>query len=421
MSIACIVLAAGDSTRMRSAHPKVLHALCHRPVLTYVADVVTALRCQPVVAVVGAHAKRVRAHVPSRWKTVHQRVRRGTGQAVALAMRQIPRSVQTVLVVYGDQPLLQVETIRQLCTQHRQTRAACTVLATRMPDPTGYGRVVTYGQLVVKIVEEADATDDERENTLGNVGVTVFDRAALARALREMQPNNAKDEYYLTDAITWLARAGTLGDVCVNTEAEPTEALGINSRADMAQAAHIMWQRTRDAHMAAGVTLLDPSTTYIDPGVRIGQDTVIHPCTMIEGNSVIGRACHIGPYARIRTGVRLSDHVTVGNFTEIVRSRIGAGVRMHHHSYLGDAIVGAGVNIGAGTITANYDGKHKHTTQIHAKAFIGSGTVIVAPASIGAGATTGAGSVVTAGTRVAAHSTVVGVPASQVPTRKRRK
>ena len=347
------------------------------------------------------------------WRAVTQSLRRGTGQAAALALRALPRQARTVLIVYGDQPLLTSETVRALVRAHQVSGAACTLLTASVANPHGYGRIVRRGNTIERIVEELDATPEECAIQEINVGAAVCDRPLLERALQRIAPSNAKHEYYLTDALTQLA---TDAPAAVQTHHTPDadEACGINTRRDLAQAAAIVYRRVARRLLEEGVTIVDPSTTYIDPGVRVGEDSTIFPCTVIERDVVIGRRCRIGPFARIRSGVRLADDVRVGNFAEVVRSSLGARVRMNHCSYVGDATVEADVNVGAGTITANYDGRAKHRTRIGARAFLGSGTVIVAPATVGARAVTGAGCVVTRGTRVKPGTVVVGVPAREL-------
>lgn len=417
-AVACIILAAGEGTRMRSAVPKLLHPLCGRPLVDYVADTVKVLRCRPVVAVVGAGAREVRRHLPTAWRVAQQTRRRGTGHAVGIALRALPRAVQQVLILYGDQPLITTATIRAVVEAHRTTAATCTVLTASVPDPTHFGRIVRRGERLVRIVEDADASPEERHIHEVNVGVAVCRRQPLAEALRHIAPTNAQREYYLTDAITWLASHHASGEVrCYHTP-DTEEALGINTRQDLAEAARIVRARVVRQLMADGVTVVDPRTAYVDPGVRIGKDSTIFPCTVIERDVVIGARCTIGPFARIRSGVRLANDVRIGNFAEVVRSRVGARVRMNHVSYLGDAVVEPDVNVGAGTITANFDGRAKHVTRIGARAFLGSGTVIVAPATVGKRAVTGAGCVITRGTRVKPGTVVVGVPARELHPRK---
>lgn len=406
---------------MRSRVPKLLHPLCGRPLVDYVVETAQQVPSRAVVAVVGAGARAVRARLPRGWRAVTQSARRGTGHAVALGLRRLPRSAQQVLVLYGDQPLVTAATLQALLAAHRQRRAACTILTALLDEPGAYGRVVRHGDLVVRIVEALDASADERAIRDINVGAAVCERRALEQALQHMATDNAKREYYFTDAITWLAGEPSWGPVLAHQTADAAEALGVNTRADLARAARLVWQRTAEQLMERGVTIVDPATTYIAADARIGQDTTVFPCTVIERDVVIGRRCAIGPFARLRAGVRLADDVRIGNFAEVVRARIGPRVRMNHGSYLGDATVDADVNIGAGAITANYDGRAKHHTRIGARAFIGSGTVIVAPAAVGPRAVTGAGCVVTRGTRVQPGRVVVGVPARELTkTRQRR-
>jgi bifunctional UDP-N-acetylglucosamine pyrophosphorylase/glucosamine-1-phosphate N-acetyltransferase len=285
------------------------------------------------------------------------------------------------------------------------------LLTAHLADPSGYGRIVRNELgLVVGIVEEAEANAAQRAIREVNVGPLMCKTAALMEALAAVKPSVAKKELYLTRIVEHLARQeGT--KIQVSRVEEVAEALGVNSRADLARAVGVIRQRIVDAHLHNGVTIEDTQTTFIDHGVSIGADTVIRPYTVIETGVAIGKRCTIGPFARLRSGVSIADDARVGNFVELVRSRIGPKVRINHMTYLGDATVEEAANIGAGTITANYDGKAKHPTHIGKGAFIGSDTVLIAPVKVGAAAVTGAGSVVPKGHDVPAKGVVVGVPA----------
>ncbi|MBI4355235.1 MAG: bifunctional N-acetylglucosamine-1-phosphate uridyltransferase/glucosamine-1-phosphate acetyltransferase [Candidatus Omnitrophica bacterium] len=403
---------------MRSAVPKVLHPIAGRPMLGYTLEAAQALGVRDPIIVIGAGAVQVRAALPSRTRVVVQTERRGTGDAVERTRRLLSRFRGDLLVLYADAPLVRVENLRRLIQAHRTSGAAATLLTAELDEPGSYGRVVRNGDgSVHAIVEHAEATDDERAIREVNIGHACFDATRLFAALRSVRPSQVKREYYLTDVIGRLA-AEQSGSVQAVQAQEASEAMGINSRKELAQAAAVMRQRILERLMAQGVTIIDPANTWIDADVVIGQDTTILPYVFIESGVRIGRRCRIGPFARLRSGVRLGDEVRVGNFTELVRSTVGRGVKMNHFSYLGDATVGAKTNIGAGTVTANYDGRRKSKTRIGAGAFIGSDTVLVAPVSVGAGAVTGAGCVVPRG-RVPAKAVVVGVPAR--PLRKSRR
>jgi len=285
-------------------------------------------------------------------------------------------------------------------------------------NPTGYGRIVrAEGGVVVKIVEEQDATVFEKAIEEINVGVYIFKTAELFDAIKKIKPNNRKKEYYLTDVIEVLNKKNLLVNSVVTEDAD--EILGVNSRESLAKAYEIFRKRVLAKVVAGGVTVLDPLTTFIDENVTIGKDTVIYPCTVIEREVTIGKNCSIGPFCRVRSGSVVGDDVCVGNFVELNRSRVGASSRIKHQSYIGDTRIGEGVNIGAGTIVANYDGKNKNQTVIKDGAFIGSGTIIVAPVKIGKEAITGAGAVVTKNKDVPDKAIVVGVPAKLLKKTKR--
>jgi bifunctional UDP-N-acetylglucosamine pyrophosphorylase/glucosamine-1-phosphate N-acetyltransferase len=471
MSLGVVVLAAGKGTRMRSARPKVLHPVAGRPMVGHVLEAVAGMEMRPhkIALIIGHGAEAVRAAVTTGHPSLPityalQAEQRGTGHAVACAQSALADApLETVLVLYGDTPLLESATLDRLLAEHAASDARLTLLSTRLPEPRGYGRIVRASAGVVtdattdpaaaevvglpgaapvlRIVEHVDATPRERRIDEINTGVMAIRADWLWTALNSLAPS-ASGEIYLTDLVAAaVAEAGEEGAAAV--VAENAEAwLGVNDRAGQARAERIMRQRIRDAHLAAGVTLIDPATTWIDAGVEIGTDCEIWPGSYLLGatrvaqgcrigpNSVlrdavvgagsevelsvveqahIGRGCHVGPFAHLRKGAELGEAVHVGNYAEIKNSRLGAGVRLGHFSYLGDATVGAGVNIGAGTVTCNYDGQAKHETHIGARAFIGSDTMLVAPVAVGEGARTGAGSVVTRD--VVAGETVFGAPA----------
>ncbi len=411
--IAVIILAAGKSTRMKSAVPKVLHELCGRPMLSYVTDLAKAVRARRTIVVLGHQAEAVRPIVPAGVEVVLQRLQKGTAHAVRQALPRLRSFSGTVLILYGDTPLLQAETVRRLVRKHRDSGAAATILTAKLQKPAGYGRIVRDAyQSISEIVEEKDADDFQKTIDEINTGFVCFQKAALQKVLSAVKTNNRKGEFYLTDCIRLLARQGKtiagmdIGDV--------NEALGINSRLELAQAAAIIQRRINERHMKAGVTIVDPATAWIAWGARIGADTVIYPFTFIEkGVSIKGR-CSVGPFARLREGTRLEQEVVIGNFLEIVRSRISPQSLAKHFGYIGDSRIGRRVNIGAGTVTANFDGKAKNETIIRDGAFIGSDSVLVAPVFVGRGAVTGAGAVLPRRTRVRAGETVVGVPARRL-------
>ena len=408
-TLAAVVLAAGKGVRMKSALPKVLHPVCSRPMLLYVLDLVKELRVRDTAVVLGYGSGEVAKHCAG-FRTVLQKKQLGTADAVKQAMPALKRSSDTVLVLYGDAPLLKAGTLRKLIARHREYKAAATVLTAVMPDPSGYGRILRDSySAVCGIREDKDADDFQQGIKEINTGIICFNRKKLQECLKLVRADNRKKEYYLTDVLGLLYKRGDLVE-SVETS-QPREALGINSRVELAEANSTMRMRINETHMKNGVTIIDPATTYISFGAKIGVDTAIYPFTVIEKDVKIGKHCSVGPLCRLRPGTRLFDNVSVGNFIEISRSILRSGARAKHFGFLGDARIGERANIGAGTVTANYDGKNKNVTRIGKGAFIGSDSVLVAPVTIGANARSGAGSVVTRGTRIPAKATFVGVPA----------
>lgn len=408
-NLACVILAAGEGTRMKSRLAKVLHPVGGTPMLGHVLALAESLSPRRIVVVAGRDIRHVRAFVGRRATVVEQKRRLGSGHAVMQARNALGRAPGAVVVLYGDMPLLKPETVADVVTAWRRSGTVAALLAARVEMPDGYGRVIrsASGDLA-RIVEDAAASPGEKEIHEINTGAACFDARELFSALKSLRPNPVKREFFLTDAIDAIASRRRFVVVMAK---DALEALGINSRQDLAAAERVMNARALRRLMAAGVTIQDPGTTFVGPRVRIGPDTVIHPNTVIEGPAKIGRDCRIGPFARIRENVTIGDGVCVGNFVEITRSRIGRGTMVKHLTYLGDARVGAGVNIGAGTITANFDGRRKNPTVIGDGARIGVGTMLVAPVRVGARAVTGAGAVLTRGKNVPAGATVAGVPA----------
>jgi len=435
-----VVLAAGKGTRIRSDLPKVLHRVCGQPIVQYVLDALHQAGISPAILVVGYVADRVRQVIGPQIRYAEQTEPLGTGHAVLQALPQVPDDGHPVLVVYGDTPFLRAETLQALIDLHQRTRAAATLLSAKLVDPTGYGRVIRDRDgRVQRIVEEKDGSPEERQVQEINAGTYVFDQRALRDGLRALSPDNAKGEYYLTDTIGWMLSHGrTVSALAVAAD----EAMGINSRQDLAAAETVMRRRLLASLMDAGVTVMDPATTYVHAGVTVGPDTTLHPQSYLEGATIVGARCtvgphahlidatledrvtviestvtqssvgegtRIGPYSHIRPGCRVGRDVEIGNFAELKNAAVGNGTKVHHMSYLGDVTVGARVNIGAGTVVCNFDGKRKHHTIIEDEAFIGSDTMLVAPLHIGRAAVTGAGSVVTKD--VPAGGVAVGVPA----------
>ncbi|MDD5464874.1 MAG: NTP transferase domain-containing protein [Candidatus Omnitrophica bacterium] len=406
--IAVIILAAGKSTRMKSELPKVLHPLCGRPMLGYVLDLVAGLKPKQVVAVLGHKHELVRKIIPKGAKIAIQKKLSGTAEAVKAGLSALKGFKGTVLVLYGDNPLLKKETLKKLLDYHLENNVDTTLLTAKLKKPFGYGRIMRdkYSS-ICGIVEEKDADEVQQDIKEINTGIMVFKKDSLEGNLKYIRPNNRKKEYYLTDIIEILAKNDYLVDGVKAEDAQ--EVLGINTRAELAKANSLMQKTINDKLMQDGVTILDPASTFINFGTKIGMDTVIYPFTVIERGVKIGKRCSVGPFAHLREDVSLGDNVRVGNFIEIVRAKIGAKTLVKHFSYLGDSSVGSSVNIGAGAVTANFDGLKKNHTVIKDNVNIGSDTVIVAPAKIGKFAVTGAGSVITK--NVPEGVVVAGVPA----------
>lgn len=454
-ALAVVVLAAGESKRFKSATPKVLHDLCGLPLVAHVLKATSALKPAQIVVVVGRNAEQVQSALASTYPKLgfaEQRARLGTADAARVGDESLGRFTGDVLITPGDTPLLNSETLKLLVRQHRRTNAAVTMLTAHFADPRGYGRIVRSadGGGVERIVEEADCTADERAITEGNAGVYLFDRALLRSALTKVEAANRQGELYLTDVIQILRDKGErIEAVIAETEIETA---GINDRVQLAAAAAIVRARIVEALMHNGVTFEDPATTYVDATVRIGRDTVIRPMTFLRGTTRIGEGCvvgpeaelvdcrlgdavtisravaveavlqdgaSVGPYASLRAGTVLKPGAKAGTFVETKKTTIGPGSKVPHLSYMGDATIGRGSNIGAGTITCNYDGetKIKSATVIGDGVLVGSDTMLVAPVRLGHGSVTGAGSVVTRD--VKANEVVVGAPAKSKRTRKK--
>jgi len=411
-----IILAAGKGTRMKSETPKVLHQVCGKPVLEYVLDITKALRSLTTYVVVGHGSQKVKDTLKDCVEFVQQDQLLGTGDAVNRCAPYLKNFQGTVLVLCGDTPLLSKDIVSSLLKKHHKSQVSATVLTAIINDPDRYGRILRDDEGSFKAIREAkDATAVELEIKEINVGVYCFKSKDLFQILKKVKLNPAKKEFYLTDAIELLLAEGK--KVGSFTTQDETVAFGVNTRADLAQAQAIIRQRILAKHMAAGVSIIDPTTTFIEANVSIGMDTTIHPMTVIHADVRIGKNCSIGPLSRIRPGTRISDGAEIGNFAEVSRTTIGPKVMQKHFSFLGDAVVGAGANIGAGVVTANYDGVNKNKTFIGNQAFIGSDAILVAPNKIGARAMVGAGSVVARGKNVPAGMVAVGIPARVIKKR----
>lgn len=443
MNVGSVILAAGHGTRMKSDLPKVMHPLLGRPMIEWaVLNVQAVCTAQPIV-VVGHGRERVQHHLGARARYALQEEQLGTGHAVLQAAPHVADGVDAVLVTYGDMPLLQTETLQLLVDLFAEARQegdlALAMLTVKRDDPQGFGRIVRdHNGDLVAIVEEVDCSPEQLAINELNPGVYCFDAAWLWENLSKIRVS-PKGEYYLTDMV---GLAVEQGKKTASILAPADDVNGINTRVHLAAATAVLRQRILERHMLNGVTIVDPASSLIEDTVTIGQDAMILPGTLLQGASVIGRGAQIGPHSQIvdsligedcrvtysvveqatmerqseigpfghlRSGAHLGERVHMGNFGEVKNSRLGPGVKMGHFSYLGDAEVEADVNIGAGTITCNYDGQEKHKTKIGAGAFIGSDTMLVAPLEIGAGARVGAGSVVTRDVEPA--QLVYGVPA----------
>ena len=402
---------------MHSCLPKALHSLGGRPMVESLIERSREAGASRIFVVAGYGYKDVREALPKDVTVVFQKKQLGSGHAVAVAEKALAGRNGELLLLYCDTPLLKTGTLKQLLAVHRGEKASATMLSVELEDAAHYGRVVRKdGNLVERIVEAADATDEEKKIHEINVGCYVFDKKKLFEALRRVKKSPKKKEYYLTDVIESLSRSDSVRAVLA---VDREETMGVNTRVELSRAEEIVQKRLQEVWMERGVGIRDPKTTFIDSDVRLGQDTLLLPHTVIEEGSVIGERCVIGPFARIRGGSRIADGAVIGNFVEIVRSKVGRGTQIKHLSYIGDSEIGENVNIGAGTITANYDGKTKHKTIIRDGAQIGSGTIFVAPVTVGRGAKTGAGSVVTRGTRIKDGSVHVGVPAKELKKGKK--
>jgi bifunctional UDP-N-acetylglucosamine pyrophosphorylase/glucosamine-1-phosphate N-acetyltransferase len=442
-----LVMAAGLGTRMKSKRAKVLHELAGRPLIAHVVRTAQTLEPRTILVIVGHQAEEVEqavlAEVGELASFAVQAQQRGTGDAVESARQQLESSGSLVLLLSGDVPLIRAETLRKFIEQHRASAAACTILGVRLENPTGYGRIIRDEQgAFEKIVEQKDASEEERQVREINSGIYCFESGDLFEALKRVEPKNQQGEYYLTDVCEILNSAGRKVEVFLHTEAR--EVSGVNTRAELAEFENLLRRNAiRRLMIESGVTFIDPSHAYISPEAEIGRDTIIYPNVAIEGKSVIGENCvirygarisnsklsdnvtvkdhslivdseiasncSVGPFAHLRMNTVLEEKATVGNFVEVKKSRLKRGTKAMHLTYLGDATIGERTNIGAGTVTCNYDGKHKHETIIEDDVKIGSDTMLVAPVRVGARSVTGAGSVVTKD--VPPDSLVAGVPA----------
>lgn len=422
-----IVLAAGKGTRMRSTRCKVLHEVCGKPMIQHIVDRLHGLGIHEIILIVGHGAEQVKKQFGASVRYAYQSEQLGTAHAVMMATDLLQDKQGTTLVLSGDTPLVREKTLKQLLEQHETQHAAATVLTARVDDPTGYGRLIRDANgLVERIVEHKDATAEERLVCEINTGMYGFDNQKLFQAISRVKNNNAQKEYYLPDVLTILSEQNEPIAAFMTDDAE--EGGGVNDRIQLACAERLLRMRINEQHMQNGVTIIDPTFTYIDADVCIGSDTVIHPGTYLRGKTTIGPSCVIGPnvdvsdcivgsnveirysnvcnstirdgavvgpYAYIRPGSEVGEEAKVGDFVELKNSRLGKGAKVAHLSYIGDADIGEQVNVGCGTITVNYDGVHKHKTIVGDHAFIGCNANLIAPVTIGEGAYVAAGSTIT--------------------------
>src|SRR6218665_444396 len=428
--LAAVVLCAGKGTRMRSEKAKVLHPILGKPLCFYPLMRALELGASPVVPVVGHQAAEVERSVRALFpagplRFALQKEQRGTADAVRSAEEALTDFHGRVLILYGDVPLVRRETLAALVDAHERGGGVLSFVSTRLEDPTGYGRVIREGGKVVRIVEHKDCTPEQRQVRDCNAGIYLVDSSFLWTALANIRSTNAQGEFYLTDLVEMAAARGPVPTI----DADFNETAGVNDRVELSARARDLQTRINIHHMRNGVSLADPATTYIEEGVTIGHDTEVGPGVSLTGSTVVGRnvsiaqgcvlhassvadgttlkpytvleeakvgeRCILGPFSRLRPGTDLAEEVHLGNFVETKKARIGKGSKANHLAYLGDAKIGSGVNVGAGTITCNYDGVNKHLTELGDKVFIGSDTQLVAPVKVGDGAYVGAGSTVT--------------------------
>jgi bifunctional UDP-N-acetylglucosamine pyrophosphorylase/glucosamine-1-phosphate N-acetyltransferase len=440
MNLSTIILAAGQGTRMNSTLPKVLHPLNGKPLVKYSIDLADALSSSRTVVVIGNGAEQVRSALGESVAYALQPQRLGTANAVQAAEGLLADVSGLVLVISADMPLLTADTLQRLVTTQSQNNGPMTLLTVRSANPRGFGRILRNADGgVTGIVEEAQATAEQLKMDELNVGAYCFNSPWLWQALRKIQIS-PKGEYYLTDIVSVAVAEGS--PVSSLTVTDEEETLGINNRVHLAEAERVIRRRINQAHMLAGVSMTDPELVYIEEGVKIGRDTILLPNTWLSGSTIIGEGCEIGPntfisdssigdhchllasvvegavvedevgmgpFCHLRNGAHLGRGVHMGNFGEVKDSYLAAGVKMGHFSYIGNATIGENVNIGAGTITCNFDGVNKNPTEIGENTFIGSDTMLVAPVVIGKNAKTAAGAVVTHD--VADNEVVAGVPA----------
>lgn len=398
MDIKSVILAAGKGTRMKSETPKVLHEIYGKTLLGYVLDNVKNITNENFV-IVGHHAEEVECFVKNNYKnakTVLQSPQLGTGHAVSMVCPTLENYDGLVLILCGDTPLITEDTLQKFVEYHNSKGSDLTVMSTIFENPTNYGRIIRDADDSLKcIVEEKDATPEQKAVKEVNAGIYCLNWGKIKPAFSQLTSNNAQGEYYLTDIIEWGKKNSLNVNAYILENNE--EIFGINSRLNLAEATKLLTKRVLNNLMINGVTIVDPDSTWISPDTEIGQDTVIYPSTYIEGKNKIGKNCKIGPCAHLRGGVEVWDNVKIGNFVEVKKSVIKSNTNVGHLSYIGDSELGSQVNIGAGTITANYDplSKVKSKTVLQDSVKVGSNSVLVAPVTVEEGANVGAGSIIT--------------------------
>ncbi len=426
-NLVAIILAAGKGTRMHSKYPKVLHKVGGKPMLQHVIDAADVCGADKKIIIVGHEAEMVETMVGSQGTIALQAEQLGTGHAVMQTADALNNFNGTALILCGDTPLLDGEELKKFCEAHKKSGAAATVLTAIMDDPFGYGRIIRdINGDVEGIVEQKDATEAQKSIKEINTGIYCIECPQLFEALSTLTNNNAQGEYYLTDVLQKLRAAGQKIGGISTTDSDMV--MGINSRRQLAVAESVMRQRILDKLMDAGVTIMDPASTFIEADVKVGRDTIIYPYTWLEGNTEIGEDCEIGPNARftnvkigndnhlqfiyghdceiknhvtagpyvhLRPNTVISDSVKIGNYVEVKNSNVGIGTKLPHLTYIGDSDIGSGVNMGCGCITVNYDGKKKYRTVIGDNAFVGCNTNLVAPVSVESNSYIGAGSTIT--------------------------